>query len=101
MNKSATPKRPLRSKIFLLPIALLLCAVTWKAPADSVGWHDSFGGDVGLGLDLRNQSITQPPVALFDTTNLPPYSGSGQQSINVFFAQHTLDMTKSFSLNAN
>ena len=72
-----------------------------KLHAETIGWHDGFGGAVGLGLDVRNQSITQPRVAIFDTANVPPYSGTGQQSINVRFAQHTLDMTKSFSLNAN
>src|SRR5260370_39180482 len=80
---------------------LLVLCLMHNAFADSVGWHDHFGGDVGLGLDLRNQSLTKPRVAVFDTTNVPPYSGTGQQSIDVFFVQHTLDMVKSFSLNAN
>src|SRR5207247_1248193 len=69
--------------------------------ADAVGWHDKFGGDAGLGLDLRNQTITKPRVALFGADNLPQYDGTGEQSLNIYFAQHRLNMLKSFSLNAN
>jgi uncharacterized protein DUF11 len=85
--------------ILALPLILLVLETT--ALADSVGWHPQFGGDIGRGLDLKNETTTKPPVAIFDTTHIPPYTGTGQQSISVVFSQTTLDMASSFSLNSD
>src|SRR5882762_4424655 len=80
---------------------LCLVALQTTTLADTVGWHDQFGGGIGLGLDLKDERIPKPPVAVFDTMHIPPYNGTGQQSINVVFSQSTLDMASSFSLNAD
>jgi hypothetical protein len=66
---------------------------------ETVGWHPTFGGDIGLGLNVHDQRLTEPRVATFDTN--APYSNTGSQSINVSFVQHTLEMSQSASLNAN
>ncbi len=78
-------------------IALFIAAP--PAKADVVGWHDDFGGDIGLGLDLPRQKETKPPVAIFAT--VASANNTGKLSITARFVQHRLDMVKTFSLNTS
>jgi hypothetical protein len=101
MKATLISNNPVLSPAFYLS-NLLLTSFLLAEPSlfgETVGWHPTFGGDIGLGLNIHDQRLTEPRVATFDTN--APYSNTGSQSINVRFVQHTLEMSQSASLNAN
>lgn len=86
---------------FQLCLFSLLVLANLHAASPKIGWHPSMVGELGRGLDIRNQDLLKPKVTIINEADLPPAANTGEARINVSFSQHQFDLVRSFALNTS
>ena len=87
-------------RALVVMLSTVLGPFTQVSQAESIGWSPSISFKPGNGLNIRQQKLSLPPVAVFTETNAFS-SGSPHQNTVVHFVQHALDISRSLHVNAN
>src|SRR5437868_6879834 len=89
-------RAPLRCLLGLL--IPCLCPAVF---AEKIGWHDQMILHAGDGVDLRNQSQAKASGVVLMGSTAVPDANTGGVSETINFAQHTMDVARSLSVNAS